>query len=45
MRPDNKLNLLVGNAFRIWQETEASTYLRAGRQALRTTRRRADDLL
>jgi N12 class adenine-specific DNA methylase/adenine-specific DNA methylase len=26
---DNKLNLLVGNAFRIWQETEANTYVRS----------------
>ncbi|TCN26959.1 helicase-like protein [Sinorhizobium americanum] len=26
--PDNKLNLLVQNAFRIWQETAQSTYLR-----------------
>lgn len=25
---DNKLNLLVRNAFRIWQETSAATYLR-----------------
>jgi N12 class adenine-specific DNA methylase/adenine-specific DNA methylase len=26
--PDNKLNLLVENAYRIWQETAAHTYLR-----------------
>ncbi|RWJ81360.1 MAG: lactate dehydrogenase [Mesorhizobium sp.] len=26
--PDNKLNLLVGNAHRIWRETAASTYVR-----------------
>ncbi|MGF6175462.1 N12 class adenine-specific DNA methylase/adenine-specific DNA methylase [Ensifer sp. 4252] len=26
--PDNKLNLLIQNAYRIWQETSASTYLR-----------------
>ncbi|MHB0952754.1 MAG: lactate dehydrogenase [Allorhizobium sp.] len=26
--PDNKLNLLVENAYRIWQETAARTYLR-----------------
>ncbi|CAM5287247.1 Modification methylase TaqI OS=Afipia felis OX=1035 GN=taqIM PE=4 SV=1 [Afipia felis] len=26
--PDNKLNNLVSNAFRIWKETAASTYLR-----------------
>jgi N12 class adenine-specific DNA methylase/adenine-specific DNA methylase len=26
--PDNKLNDLVGNAFRIWQETAASAYVR-----------------
>ncbi|RWB94704.1 MULTISPECIES: N-6 DNA methylase [unclassified Mesorhizobium] len=26
--PDNKLNLLVGNAFRIWKETKANTYVR-----------------
>jgi N12 class adenine-specific DNA methylase/adenine-specific DNA methylase len=26
--PDNKLNLLVQNAFRIWQETSQRTYLR-----------------
>ncbi|SJM34255.1 helicase-related protein [Mesorhizobium delmotii] len=26
--PDNKLNLLVSNAFRIWKETEANTYVR-----------------
>ncbi|TIR50624.1 MAG: lactate dehydrogenase [Mesorhizobium sp.] len=26
--PDNKLNLLVSNAFRIWTETEANTYVR-----------------
>ncbi|MBX5173524.1 DEAD/DEAH box helicase family protein [Rhizobium sp. NZLR1b] len=25
---DNKLNLLVGNAFRIWEETREATYLR-----------------
>ncbi|MHA6688549.1 N-6 DNA methylase [Mesorhizobium sp. A556] len=25
---DNKLNLLVANAFRIWEETEANTYVR-----------------
>jgi N12 class adenine-specific DNA methylase len=27
--PDNKLNQLVANAFRIWKETAANTYLRA----------------
>ncbi|WP_371349185.1 DEAD/DEAH box helicase family protein [Ancylobacter sp. IITR112] len=27
--PDNKLNLLVANAFRIWKETAENTYLRA----------------
>ncbi|MBN9219626.1 MAG: lactate dehydrogenase [Mesorhizobium sp.] len=27
--PDNKLNDLIGNAFRIWQETAQGTYLRA----------------
>lgn len=27
--PDNKLNLLVANAFRIWKETSENTYLRA----------------
>ena len=26
--PDNKLNLLIQNAFRIWQETSSNTYLR-----------------
>ncbi len=26
--PDNKLNLLVGNAFRIWQETAENSYTR-----------------
>ncbi|TCM76635.1 DEAD/DEAH box helicase family protein [Rhizobium sp. BK068] len=26
---DNKLNLLIGNAFRIWQETSGNTYLRS----------------
>ncbi len=26
--PDNKLNLLIQNAFRIWQETAGSTYIR-----------------
>lgn len=26
--PDNKLNLLIQNAFRIWQETSETTYLR-----------------
>jgi N12 class adenine-specific DNA methylase/adenine-specific DNA methylase len=26
--PDNKLNLLVGNAFRIWKETAENTYVR-----------------
>ncbi|WP_292270483.1 lactate dehydrogenase [Mesorhizobium sp.] len=27
--PDNKLNELIGNAFRIWQETAQSSYVRA----------------
>ncbi|MER8759467.1 lactate dehydrogenase [Mesorhizobium sp. M0976] len=27
--PDNKLNDLIGNAFRIWQETAQSSYVRA----------------
>ncbi|WP_298272533.1 N-6 DNA methylase [uncultured Bradyrhizobium sp.] len=27
--PDNKLNLLVANALRIWQETSANSYVRA----------------
>ncbi|WP_136620300.1 MULTISPECIES: lactate dehydrogenase [Mesorhizobium] len=27
--PDNKLNALIGNAFRIWQETAQSSYVRA----------------
>lgn len=27
--PDNKLNALIGNAFRIWQETAESSYVRA----------------
>ncbi|MHC2618205.1 DNA-binding protein H-NS [Bradyrhizobium huanghuaihaiense] len=27
--PDNKLNLLVGNAFRIWKETSDNSYVRA----------------
>ena len=27
--PDNKLNLLVANAFRIWKETSANSYVRA----------------
>ncbi|MEY9279101.1 N-6 DNA methylase [Bradyrhizobium yuanmingense] len=27
--PNNKLNLLVGNAFRIWKETSDKTYVRA----------------
>ncbi|UVK49750.1 lactate dehydrogenase (plasmid) [Mesorhizobium sp. AR02] len=27
--PDNKLNDLIGNAFRIWQETAVSSYVRA----------------
>jgi hypothetical protein len=26
--PDNKLNLLVGNAFRIWKQTSANSYVR-----------------
>ncbi|PPQ16137.1 lactate dehydrogenase [Bradyrhizobium sp. AC87j1] len=27
--PNNKLNLLVGNAFRVWKETSENTYVRA----------------
>lgn len=35
--PDNKLNLLVRNAHRIWQETSENTYLRPDGKAYETT--------
>ena len=42
---ENKLNLLIGNALRIWRETTDATYVRHGWQAVRGAGRRADDLL
>jgi hypothetical protein len=42
--PDNKLNDLVSNAFRIWQETAGNTYVRPTASPS-SSRRRADDLL
>ena len=43
--PDNKLNALIDNVHRIWEQTANTRYTRARRHSLRPARRGADDLL